>query len=231
MFKKKCKKCEQEISKKFKFCPNCGFSTTRHNEKDYGLLGIDDSEEQNTMVPGLGTFGGGMLNKMIGSLMKSLEKEMQKSMNDAGNTKKVENSPKIKNNLQLYVNGEKVDLGEMLPGQIKKINVNKTMKQPISEAPTSKLPMPSEELLIKSSKLPRKEAKHNLKRLSNKVVYEIEAPGIKSLDQILINKLEEGVEVRLFTKTRVLTKNINITLPLVAYSLKKDKLFLEFQTK
>ncbi len=243
MFKKKCKKCNYEISRKFKFCPSCGSSTKKTNEKDYGLLGLDDEEKQNNLLPELGAFGGNMLNKMLGSAMRMLEKEMQKEMNgnlrNQKNLEDIENQPRVKSHLQLYINGKKVDLGEMQPGQIKRINVNKLGNRPVQpiqgildqEAPTSKLPMPDEELLIKSSKLPRQEAKHRLKRLSNKISYEIDAPGIKSLDQILINKLEEGVEVRLFTKDKVLTKNINLSLPLTAYSLRKQKLFLEFQTK
>jgi len=228
MFKKNCKKCDHEISRSFKFCPSCGQPTKKINEKDYGLLGLSDSEEQQ-MIPELGTFGGGMLNKMIGSLMKSLEKEMQKSMEELGTQEPMKNKSPVKSHLQLYVNGKKVDMGEMTPGQVKKINVNRAGEQ--QNPPTSKLPMPDEELLIKSAKLPRKEAEHILKRFDDKIIYEIEAPSIKSLDQILINKLEEGIEIRLFTKNKVLTKNINLALPLTAYSLEKEKLFLEFQTK
>ena len=70
MFKKKCKKCNSEITKKFKFCTSCGLSTKMYDGKNYGLLVIDDNEEQNNMLPELGTFGGGMLNKMFVSKYK-----------------------------------------------------------------------------------------------------------------------------------------------------------------
>lgn len=226
MFKKQCKRCGENMSKKFDFCPHCGFAVKKQNDsEDYGMLGKNDEaeEEFNKIFPGM---SGGMFNKMLSGAIKMLEKEMQKGFK---NTK--EEEPKMpKNNFQMYINGKKVNLEDMeqipfLQGQ------NLPIKRIIKKPTNQQLPVPSEDIIKKATKLPRKEAEAELKRLANKIIYEIEAPGLKSMDRVLIRKLEQGVEVKIFAKDKVLYKNLAVKLPLIAYYLKQQKLFLEFQGK
>lgn len=234
MFKKKCKKCDEHVSKKFEFCPFCGTPTSYKKQKkeDYGMLGRDDEiSEVDEIGQLLGGVGGGFLNKMLGSAVKMFEKELQKEMQRGMQgeirnqnrvpSKKQSNSP-INSNFQLYINGKKVNIGP--EQQVKKVN----QKLKKVEEKKSELPMPSEKTILESRHLPRKETTTKLKRLSNKIIYEVDAPGAKSLDKILLNRTEEGIELRIFTKDKVLTKNIAINLPLIEYYLKKQKLFLEF---
>jgi len=225
MFKKHCKKCSEKIDRKFEFCPYCGNPVyKKQNKENYGLLGIDDQEN---LEPSSGFdlgLGAGVMDKMLASAMKMLEKEMrglQKQENNNMNTRKT-NIPKT--NFQLHLNGKKINLGNLE-------QPTNTSQRRTPQKTQEKLPMPSEETIMKAIKLPRKEAETKLKRLGNKVVYEVEAPGTRAMDKILINKIEGGIEIRIFTKDKVLTKNITIKLPLIAYYLKKQKLFLEFQNK
>jgi len=219
MFKKRCENCESKINKKYNFCPNCGMQLEK-NEKDYGLIGETNNHQEinspETLLPG---FGSGMLDKMLSSAMKMLEKEI-KTMNKETSRESEIIPPR---NMQLYVNGKKINLGQ--PAK----TTQKTQKE-ISKT-NDKFPMPDQSTIIKAKNLPRQETSSSMKRINNKIVYELDATGTKTLDKILINKLEQGYEIKMFTKNKVLTKNINIALPLNSYSLRQEKLFLEFEGK
>ena len=230
LFKKKCYKCKSNISKKFEFCPYCGATTNFVKKEDYGFLGRGDQEVEDMLETPMMGFGSGMLGKVLNNTMRMLQKELQKEMKQTERQGE-ENIPKT--NFKLYVNGKKINLGNLGPGEIKSIRIpNQKQNQgnPKEQSRKLQLPMPSEGLIRDSIALPREEAKTKLKRISNKIQYEIEAP-VTSLDKVLINQLEESVEVRIFTKKTVLRKNININLPLANYYLKDKKLFLEFQGK
>ena len=94
---------------------------------------------------------------------------------------------------------------------------------------TAKIPQVSEETFKKSTKLPRKEPKSKLTRLKDKIVYELEIPGLNSLDKVLINKLENSIEIKAFTDKAVYIKTLPAKLPLIQYSINNGKLFLEFK--
>lgn len=98
---KNCSRCGKEIRKEFDFCPYCGNSLDTFN--DWGMLGKNDNiVEQNFL--GNSFLGGGILNKMLGNAMKMIEKEFQEG------AKVNQVAPKRK--FQLYINGQKIDLGE-----------------------------------------------------------------------------------------------------------------------
>jgi hypothetical protein len=234
MFKKKCKRCNNRISKKFKFCPNCGFILNKSTEKDYGLLGLDDSQEQQLPMQQqensiLEKIGSGMLNKMLTSSIKMLEKEMRKEANQSPNNKP--NFTKMpKTNFQLYVNGKKININEKNIPQLQTGQTRQTTNNQ-SNQKKQQTPRPSRETLKASAKLPRKEPKSKLQRIRDKVVYELDVPGVYELDQILINKLEDSTEIKAYSKDKVYTKILPIKLALISYYLKHQKLFLEFQGK
>lgn len=216
MFKKRCPNCNEKLSRKSRFCSNCGHSFKNMNEEDYGLLGETDEQEDFDEV--FGGFGGGMFNKMLSGAMKMLEKEMNKSMSPSANQRRA--IPKT--NFQLYVNGKKVNLGEE----------GMSMQQPmVQSVKKRKLPVPSDKIIQSSLKLPRKEPKTIMRREGNKVVYELNLPGIHSEEQLLISKLEGSTEVKAFAKDKVYSKIIPLKMALVLYSLENQKLFLEFQGK
>jgi HSP20 family molecular chaperone IbpA len=85
----------------------------------------------------------------------------------------------------------------------------------------------SSEKLKKFSKLPKEEPKTNIRRLSNKVIYEVDLPGVKSAKDISILNLEKGIELKAVSEKKAYLKSIPITLPILAYKLSKGKLFLE----
>jgi len=220
MFKKKtCKKCGEKIRGKFNFCPNCGNYFSDENEEDWGILGKDDfSPEQNPFESSLfGGISGKMLNKMIGGTMKMLEKELKREM---------QNQPpktKIQPNFELYINGKRIS-----PENIK------IMRKPVQKTPVKKAPYSKHfdsKNLKKFSELPKKEPLTNVRRLSDKVVYEIDIPGVKSIEDISIVKLENSIEIKALAKNAAYNKIIAVDLPLKKYKLEEEKLVLELGVK
>ncbi len=217
---KTCSKCDKKIAKDFEFCPYCGtnFKNPLKEREEYGLIGTNDN------VADFGKIFNevakpGILDKMLSSLLKNLEKEMR--MRGETNIDQPVNNPKINTNFELFINGKKVPINQ------NSIQIG-TKRPEIEKQIPEKL---NEELIKQSVKLPRKEAKTKLTRLSNKVIYELDTPGLESLNQVLINKLEESIEIKAYAKKAVYHKNLSVKLPLVKYYLKEDSLFLEFQTK
>lgn len=206
MFNKKyCKKCKEKINSKFNFCPNCG--TPLYKKEDWGMLGKNDFTEDPKDV--FSNMGGGMLGKMIGNTIKMLEKEMQKEMKDQN---KIPTS-----NFKLMINGKEVKLNNN--AQTKKQQVK---KQKIIQT------FPKKQLK-KFSELPKQEAKTNLKRLGNKVVYEIEMPEVKNLEDIQIISLENSIEIKAVGKKTAYQKLIPFSMHISNQTLEKGKLILELK--
>jgi len=209
MFGKRCRHCDKKISRDFEFCPYCGKSA---DNEDYGMLGKNDNIKQNpARDPFESMLGSSMFNKMFSSAVKMLEKELSKEM---GGIDKI-GAKQPGGQFELYINGKKVNLGN----------------QKIIKPEQVKIPAPSQEVIEKSKKLPRREAKTELKRLGNKITYELKIPGIYSLDRILVTKLEDSIEVKAFADNCVYIKTLPIKLALVKYYLKDEILSLEFQGK
>ena len=219
-WQKKCTKCDKKIKENFDFCPFCGVKI--NTTKDYGLLGKSDKiEELNPALSPQNFMGSSMFEKMISSAFKMVEKEMQKVTQEEMHSKATQ-APKSNSNFELYINGKKVNMPGNIAGvQFEEAPDNKVRKQILSKCI-------SDEILKKASKLPRKEAKTRVQRTSNKLIYELTTPGLKSINNILINKLEDTIEIRAYAAQTVFFKILPIKLPLSKYSLKDEKVLLEF---
>jgi len=201
--RKKCKICKEKVKRSHNFCPNCG-SQIKENENSWGLLGKNDSiEEKPGIIEG---FGDKIINKMISSTFKMLEKEM---------TKNFQQGQKVPmGNMRLMINGKEI---------------NSTQIKPAKKDPNVKfLPINlSEENLEKWKKIKKKEPKSKLKRVEDKIEYEVEIPGVKSIKDISIIKLENSLEIKAVSEKTGYIKRIPIDLPLKKYSLVKGILTLE----
>jgi HSP20 family molecular chaperone IbpA len=218
--KQRCKRCKEKIDEKHVFCPYCGVPTGKGmSEEDWGLLGKDD-EMQEMENFGRGLFAGmndKLLNKMLTGAMKMLEKEMQKGTQE-------QQKGNLNTNFELYVNGKRIN-----PENIK------VMKRPSQERVQRKsdqhINQFNQDNLKKFSSLPKKEPSTNVRRLSNKVIYEIDVPGVESIEDVSIAKLESSIEIKAVTNDTAYKKIINVDLPLKQYKLDKDKLILELGVK
>ena len=69
-----------------------------------------------------------------------------------------------------------------------------------------------------------------MRRLSNKVVYEIEIPEVAEEDVSII-KLENSIEIKAISKDKSYKKLISIDLPIKSYKITNGKLILELGLK
>jgi hypothetical protein len=200
---KKCQRCEGKIKDSYDFCPTCGLdlANPERDMDDFGVLGKSNRIEGHPLVGGLGGFG--ITDKMINSLISGLAKSLEKQMGNIDMDPEVQSMP----------NGIKIRFGS--PTQVKK------KKKP------SKVNI-TQEQISRMSGLPRSEAKSIVRRFSDKVVYEITAPGVEDVSDVFVSKLESGYEVKAIGKKKVYVNSIPVNLPLKGYSLNDQGLKVEF---
>ena len=206
MFNKRyCKSCKEKVNSKYKFCPSCGMEIENYREEDWGMLGREDIlDDESFKNPFFGGFSAKMLNSLLGNAFKMLEKEM----------KSMEKVPR--SNFKLMINGKEINVGQLEQKKPKKEVVKKILRREFKE-----------EQLKKILELPKKEPKTNLKRFGDKIIYEIEMPEVKSLNDVLINILENSIEIKAIGKSFIYSKIIPINMPIINQELSNGKLILE----
>lgn len=216
MFSKKnlCTKCKKKVEEKYAFCPHCGHKMGAENEEDWGMLGKNDFVSSNLQLP-MG------FNSIFNALVKNLTKEMDSQLRNNAfndpNTKKIK-----KGNLSISIStfggSPKIKLARLPDGQKPK---EKKFKQIFF----------SQEKIKEFANLPKTEPKTSVKRFSDKLVYEIEIPEVKSMSDISIVKLENSIEIKAIGEKKAYSKIIPINLPIKDYTLSDEKLTLELGIK
>lgn len=219
--KKNCKRCGGKLNKKYSFCPNCGTPINKKDEKDFGLLGRDDFfENSDSLSTSLfGGFGSGLMNKMFNNAMKMLEKELQQNMKAQNSTANSENMPRTK--FRLMINGKEINLND---GKV--IEKMPQKKETPKKTTFNKF---TEEQNEKFSKLKKIMPESHLKRIDDKIIYEIELPEVNSLKNTSIIRLEDGIEIKALSEKKAYLKRVPLTLPILNYYLSKNLLILEFK--
>ena len=203
--KNKCPHCEEKIRNSHSFCPNCG-SQLKESKNKHGMLGKNDFQQKQITPKIFSGIGGGMMNKLLSKMVTDLTKT-QGNLNE----KDIQEAMK-----------------QLLPGA--KISIKKVNK-PLQNN-TKFLPIDfSNENLKKWKSLSKKEPESKLKRVDNKINYELEIPEVKSIKDISIIKLENSMEVRAVGEKIAYLKRIPINLPLKKYSLLKGFLTLEMDAE
>lgn len=207
----KCSACNNKIKKNFNYCPNCG----RRNQtiQQLGLLGKEDSlnSHQPIKIPQKQGMIDSIISKVMSSAIQAIEKEVQKDLAE------INNSPK--QNFQLVVNGKSIDpatLGIVPP-----------QKEKITQEPKKVSVILSDEKRKKIQEMKKSEPKTSVRRFSDKIVYEMNMPGVKSLQDVSINQLNNSIEIKAIGNKKAYEKIISISLPIRQYSLAKGKLTLE----
>ncbi len=209
---KKCAQCEGKLKEVYSFCPFCGVDLRdpEADMRDFGMLGKNDEVFGAPIVGGLGGMGINerMINSVFSTLMKTLEKQMRDMNPDADNFDRTE--------VERFPNGIKIKLGNGM-GHNHPQRKSHAQKKAITE-----------EQIQRMSKLPRGEAKADVRRFSDKVVYELKAPGVENVEDIFVSKLENGYEIKAIGKSKVYVNSIPVNLPLKKYSIKDKVLSVEF---
>lgn len=215
MLKKKCFSCGKKIERKFNYCPYCGVSFKAKDEaENFGMLGRDDLSDsipQKNPLAGL-PFG---LDKIAAGLIKQIEEQMAEMESDMNGEAK--SAPK----------GFKIQISTGVP-QVKQMPTVPNSASSNSSSSPMKINVSREEF-ERRMKLPRVDAKSKVRRIGDEIIYEIDVPGVKSGKDVLIAKLEEGLEVKAYSKDNCYVKVIPLKVELLDYHLRDDTLFVELK--
>src|SRR3989338_2632862 len=218
--KKKCKNCGEKISNSYNFCPYCRVPLIdSFDDEDFGLLGRNDSMEEVKLPLGF--------NHLFNSLIKNMNTQFKEL--ESHNAKQDQKKSEVKKggiSISISTSGNRPpEIKVTSFGNIPKFKERE--KQIAKKANSIKLPLSEK----KFSGMPKKEPETNIRRLSNKVVYEINMPGVKSMEDVSIIQLENSIEIKAFAKDKVFHKIIPINLPISDYNLSKGKLVLELDAR
>jgi hypothetical protein len=227
MFNKKCTRCGRKMPKEYYFCPYCGndfrFEKSLNRERDFGLLGkddiISDFPDFRISMP----FG---FNGLFKSLLKEVDKqfrEMDKEMATEENINKIKKQGG---------NGISISISTS-SGKRPEIKV-KRFGQPEEQKGKQEVAIKNlitEQEARKLSRLPKKEAETKVRRLSNKLIYELDLPGVQDIKDVIINKLESSIEIKAFAKDKAYFKLLPVKLTILDYKLEDGKLILEFNPR
>ena len=218
--KKKCQKCRNKIDKKYSFCPYCGNRLDSEDDEEWGMFGKNDSiSPMNEIKLPVG------FNALFNSLMKNLTKEFDEQF--SRNFFPSDKQKKIrKDGISISIS----TFGNE-PPKIKMTPLGNNPQQKIKETEKIKSNIFTKEKIKQFANLPKEEPSTKIRRLSNKVIYEIEMPEVKSTDDISIIKLENSIEIKAVAKNKAYTKIIPINLPIKNYNLSDGKLILELGIK
>ncbi len=232
--KKKCKKCGEKINNQFDYCPYCGnpLKNSDERQEEWGMLGKNDLNPFEEAFNEIRLPTG--LNMIFNSLMKNLEKEFRNIDREMGretNEAKNIQDPRIrKSGISISISTSGNTPPEIRVNQFGPDIKLKKIERQINEKPAIQKSF-NEEKIKKFSKLPREEPSTNVRRLSNKIVYEINLPGVKSIEDISIIKLENSIEIKAVTKDKAYFKLLPIKLPIIDYKVSNGKLILELSAK
>lgn len=170
------------------------------------MLGKNDSTREpiEDQFPNLG-----LTDKLINSLMSNLLKNINNQAKEVSNDENTE--------VTQFPNGIRIKINTSPMRKVKKVE----QKQPQRKI--------SEEQLKKLSEFPREIAKSKVRRLSDKVVYELSASGVESPNDIFFSKLESGYEIKAIGKKKIYVNSLPVELPLRGFAIDKDKILVEFK--
>jgi hypothetical protein len=86
----------------------------------------------------------------------------------------------------------------------------------------------TEKQMERIAALPRKQAKTQIKRFGNKVLYELATPGVLDTEDVFVSRLESGYEVKALGNSKMYVNTLPINLPIKSVMLEKNKIIVEF---
>ena len=202
-----CPKCKSDIADKYSYCPWCGHHLINAEKeiKEFGMLGRSDIADEEMIRHAFAT-NMSMADKLIGSVMGSLLKNLDMQFSN-GDSTEVKSTP----------TGIKIRVG--MPVQRRRAD-NRVANRQLTE-----------QQLHRMNSLPRTEAKTNIRRLADKVVYDLAAHGIESPEDVFFSKTESGYEIKAIAKNKVYINSVPVNLPLKGFSLHEKGLTVEFSLR
>lgn len=226
MFKRNIRcRCGKKVNKDYTFCPFCGSQLKERAQPDNLLDSIDGQ------IPFMFRFPFKKLVKEIEQQLVAMDKEMGKEMKEGKSEKISVNPGNITQGLSISINSANgapvIKVKQFGPDGMKEA----TDKKEKEHDGIKTLTKSDQEKLEKFSKLPRHEPQTTVRRLSDRIIYEIELPGIKNKQNIIINRLENSIEIKAFAKDKAYFKLIPFGLPIKKHYLENEKLVLELNPR
>ena len=229
--KKKCRRCGEKVKEDFNYCPYCNAPLNgMFDDENWGMLGRNDTigPEGIKMPMGLNAF-----NNLFNSLLRDLNNQMQ-GMNQGQNLQDSKNNGQPKGKAAKKEGGISISISTSgnKPPEIKVRSFGNNlpgMQQEEQQPQKKAIKLPSSDAR-KFAGLAKKEPQTNIRRLSNKVVYEIKLPGVKSVGDLSIIQLESSIEIKALAGKKVFYKIIPINLPINSYNLSDGVLTLELDS-
>lgn len=219
--KKKCRNCGEKINESYNFCPFCRMPVNDSGE-DWGMLGKNDFMGPDEIKLPMG------INTLFNSLVKNLNKQFKELDKEEIKQSKKPGIKKGGISISISTSGDK-------PPEIKVKSFGNIPELQEQEKQMEEKPKRLKGLASADSKkfagLPKKEPITDIRRLSNRVVYEIKMPGVRSIKDVSIIQLENSIEIKALAKDKVFQKIIPINLPIRDYALSQGKLVLELDAK
>jgi hypothetical protein len=216
---RKCEECGSRSEEKFSFCPFCGnnFVDTRKEREEFGLLGRNDFADGEEEISSQ-NFGmmDKLINSMVNSMMKSLDKQFKDQFRDVERDLGKTEIKTFPNGIRIKVFGP-FDAMQQSGMKVRPKKVLKIEKREINETQLKRM-----------GSLPRTKAKTSMKRVGNKVVYELLTPGVISAEDVFVSKLESGYEIKAIGDKKIYVNSVPINLPLKKFSILNNKLLVEF---
>lgn len=233
MFNKKIQcRCGKKIDSKYDFCPYCGANLKEKVVRDQAR----DKEVKTMMKEVENAFGMPFFMKFpFEKIVKQLVKDIDKQFHEYDEmlaTHEDKTQPVNVSGVSISINssseGEPViEVKQFGQGEEKEIMPDKEKEQkPYRNLPKSRL---SEAEAAKLSKLPRQEPETKVRRLTDRIIYEISLPGVRQEKNIIINKLQNSIEIKAFAKDKAYFKLIPLDLAIKNHKLVKETLILELK--
>jgi len=236
MFNKKIKcRCGKKIDVKYDFCPYCGADLkaklVRDKARDKEVDGMIKQVESAFNVPFFMKFP---FEKLVKQMVKEVDKQFHEydAMLSQEQNEVEKNPNVIASGISISVNtspeGEPViEVKQFGQGQEEKPQISKVDEpKQYKKLPKSIF---TEAETLKLSKLPRQEPKTKVRRLTDKIIYEISLPGVKQEKNIIIHKLQNSIEIKAFAKDKAYFKLIPLDLTIKDYKLSNEVLILELK--
>lgn len=227
MFNKKIKcMCGKKIDKDYVYCPHCGNNLKQKPEK--GEVDFNDFVKEFNKSMKMPFFLKFPFEKIMKNMVGEIDKQFHEYDRELSKTKRQDKDNVVSSGISISIstspNGEPSiqvrQFGKDKPIQIneKKEIEKKFVARKIDEKEAERI-----------SKLPREEPITKVRRLTDKIIYEVEIPGVKNIDNVIINKLQNSIEVKAFTKNKAYFKLIPLSFPIKNYFLKNDVLTIELK--
>ncbi|MEM4702923.1 MAG: hypothetical protein QXP53_00325 [Candidatus Pacearchaeota archaeon] len=237
MFKKKleCSKCGRKVLQKYRFCPFCGKQLEKDEKKPDSLFDeMEQIEKEIQKSMKMPFFLKLPMKGVIKQLTKDLTRELYE-LEKAQKNEKIEGKPHIMTK-GFFINITNIDGKPVIRvSQLGRPPIKQKISEPKIQSKIDELTKTknfSKNDLEKFSKLKKLEPRTQVRRLADKVIYELEMPGI-SEDKTIINHLGNSIEIKALAKEknqeRAYFKAIPVSLGILSWTIDEDRLILELE--